>query len=232
MARNDPTIYMRIPQELKDQLDAASEANRRSLTAEVVARLQQSFEEGRAIEQAAFEHGFESTGLKQEIERLSQRLESTDAKSIGAMLDLALAKRSLQDRLHNLTLELRHELQLGDHIFDQTTPLLQMSERGLNVDADMERLGTALAEQTLKVTALQDAITGLYREMDALGVWYVWDASERDGEFLLETTVRPSDWPPGLGEVHWLEPGQTALLTDRSTEKKTPQKTASPKSKN
>lgn len=44
MARNDPTIYMRIPQELKDQLDVASETNRRSLTAEVVARLQQSFE--------------------------------------------------------------------------------------------------------------------------------------------------------------------------------------------
>lgn len=45
MARNDPTIYMRIPQELKDALDKASEENRRSLTAEVVARLQASFSE-------------------------------------------------------------------------------------------------------------------------------------------------------------------------------------------
>ena len=43
MARTDPTIYMRIPQELKDALDAASVGNRRSLTAEVVARLQASF---------------------------------------------------------------------------------------------------------------------------------------------------------------------------------------------
>ncbi|WP_047217770.1 Arc family DNA-binding protein [Delftia lacustris] len=43
MARDDPTIYMRIPQELKDLLDAASEENRRSMTAEVVARLQQTF---------------------------------------------------------------------------------------------------------------------------------------------------------------------------------------------
>lgn len=43
MARNDPTIYMRVPQELKDMLDTASAQNRRSLTAEVVARLQSSF---------------------------------------------------------------------------------------------------------------------------------------------------------------------------------------------
>lgn len=43
MARNDPTIYMRIPQELKEKLDAASAENRRSLTSEVVARLQSTF---------------------------------------------------------------------------------------------------------------------------------------------------------------------------------------------
>lgn len=42
MARNDPTIYMRIPQSLKDALDAAALENKRSLTAEVVARLERS----------------------------------------------------------------------------------------------------------------------------------------------------------------------------------------------
>lgn len=46
MARNDPTIYMRIPQSLKDALDAAALENKRSLTAEVVARLEQTFKEG------------------------------------------------------------------------------------------------------------------------------------------------------------------------------------------
>ncbi len=44
MARNDPTIYMRIPQALKDVLDAAALKNKRSLTAEVVARLEKSFD--------------------------------------------------------------------------------------------------------------------------------------------------------------------------------------------
>ncbi|UUC92462.1 Arc family DNA-binding protein [Comamonas sp. C11] len=44
MARTDPTIYMRIPQELKDALDAAAAENKRSLTAEVVARLTASLD--------------------------------------------------------------------------------------------------------------------------------------------------------------------------------------------
>lgn len=38
---------MRIPQELKDALDSASTENRRSITAEVVSRLQASFDKGR-----------------------------------------------------------------------------------------------------------------------------------------------------------------------------------------
>lgn len=46
MARNDPTIYMRIPQSLKDALDAAALRNKRSLTAEVVARLEKSLAQG------------------------------------------------------------------------------------------------------------------------------------------------------------------------------------------
>lgn len=42
MARNDPQINLRIPQELKDALDAASIENKRSLTSEVVTRLEES----------------------------------------------------------------------------------------------------------------------------------------------------------------------------------------------
>ncbi len=65
MASDDPTIYMRIPQELKHSLDKAAFVNRRSLTAEVVARLQSSLEGTAsmpfAIEQA-IEHEQEERG--------------------------------------------------------------------------------------------------------------------------------------------------------------------------
>lgn len=43
MARTEPQINLRIPAELKDQLDQAAAENKRSLTAEVVARLEQTF---------------------------------------------------------------------------------------------------------------------------------------------------------------------------------------------
>ncbi|WP_321894537.1 Arc family DNA-binding protein [Paraburkholderia heleia] len=46
MARDDPQINLRIPAALKDRLDEASAQSKRSLTAEVVARLEESFDTG------------------------------------------------------------------------------------------------------------------------------------------------------------------------------------------
>lgn len=46
MARDDPQINLRIPAALKERLDEASVQSKRSLTAEVVARLEESFDAG------------------------------------------------------------------------------------------------------------------------------------------------------------------------------------------
>ncbi|SAL11961.1 Arc-like DNA binding domain protein [Caballeronia sordidicola] len=46
MARDDPQINLRIPADLKDRLDRASLKTKRSLTAEVVARLEETFRAG------------------------------------------------------------------------------------------------------------------------------------------------------------------------------------------
>jgi hypothetical protein len=46
MARDEPQVNLRIPAALKARLDQASERNKRSLTAEVVARLEESFTGG------------------------------------------------------------------------------------------------------------------------------------------------------------------------------------------
>lgn len=43
MARSDTQVNFRIPDELSEQLKAAASINKRSLTAELVARLEQSF---------------------------------------------------------------------------------------------------------------------------------------------------------------------------------------------
>lgn len=43
MARDEPQINLRIPSALKERLEQASAQSKRSLTAEVVARLEESF---------------------------------------------------------------------------------------------------------------------------------------------------------------------------------------------
>lgn len=44
MARSDPQLNFRIPAELREQLDAAARDNNRSLTGELIARLQSTFD--------------------------------------------------------------------------------------------------------------------------------------------------------------------------------------------
>lgn len=75
MSREDPQMKIRLPAELKDQIEAASKELGRSMNMEIVARLQRSFEMDQAVEQVAFEHGFERTSLELEIERLRRLLE-------------------------------------------------------------------------------------------------------------------------------------------------------------
>ncbi|MDY0207471.1 MAG: Arc family DNA-binding protein [Pseudomonas sp.] len=43
MSRANPQVNFRMPQELKDKLESAAIENRRSITAELVARLENSF---------------------------------------------------------------------------------------------------------------------------------------------------------------------------------------------
>jgi len=45
MARIDPKIMLRLPQELKDKVQAAAKASNRSMNAEIAARLERTFHE-------------------------------------------------------------------------------------------------------------------------------------------------------------------------------------------
>lgn len=72
---------LRLPKELHQQLHEAAAASGRSYNAEIVARLQESFETPTVIERLAFEGSFEAGMLKREIERLNKLLEAQTAKS-------------------------------------------------------------------------------------------------------------------------------------------------------
>ena len=50
MARNDPQMNLRVPMELKENIEKAALDNGRTITAEAVYRLEQSFEEHKPSE--------------------------------------------------------------------------------------------------------------------------------------------------------------------------------------
>lgn len=56
MAREDPHFRLRIPEDLKNRVEASAYENRRSITAEIIARVQRTFiedEKAKKAERAA-----------------------------------------------------------------------------------------------------------------------------------------------------------------------------------
>ena len=70
MARSDPQLNFRIPAELRDKLEAAAKMNNRSLTGELIARLEISFDADALSEDGA---------VPEAIREMKQRLEEIAA---------------------------------------------------------------------------------------------------------------------------------------------------------
>ena len=163
MARNDPTIYMRIPQELKDALDKSSEENRRSLTAEVVARLQASFAPGG--------HG-----------QLVIRMSATGADDrIGKTLEQLPADLSSQYGLHLYNTELKVAQSQLEEAREEFQPLYDKLQRLLKKEDGppgpkarakdaVEDARKRIAELEKQVKALEQTISDIhfYRKTQGL----------------------------------------------------------------
>lgn len=78
MARTDPQVNFRIPAELKDKLDEAAKENGRTLTAELILRLETTFENDNIIQDL-------STRVEK-LEEIVERLEAFEYDS-GLRLD-------------------------------------------------------------------------------------------------------------------------------------------------
>lgn len=84
MARSDPQLNFRIPAELRDKLEAAAKENNRSLTGELIARLDQSFD----TRDADIAQGTAEAMLK------SLKMTITHAENLAKRLELIEKKRS------------------------------------------------------------------------------------------------------------------------------------------
>ncbi|MFC2995607.1 Arc family DNA-binding protein [Acinetobacter sichuanensis] len=70
MARTDPQVNFRIPAELKDKLDNAAKENGRTLTAELILRLEMTFDNDDQVQDLLFRIDL----LEDESKRLEKKL--------------------------------------------------------------------------------------------------------------------------------------------------------------
>lgn len=91
MKQTDPQYKLRLPQDLKDQIETSAKEAGRSMNAEIVARLERSFTADREVEEMAFENVVEAAGLQREIERLSKLLENQKAEAQKMMQEQSKA---------------------------------------------------------------------------------------------------------------------------------------------
>ena len=81
MTRADPPLRIRLPAELKATIQASAAKNRRSMNAEIVARLDASFvSHGEANSASASESGGPVASLSAEVAELRRRVEKLEAK--------------------------------------------------------------------------------------------------------------------------------------------------------
>lgn len=105
MAREDLHFRLRLPEDLKARIETAAEQSRRSMTAEIVARLEQSFEHPRAPGLADMDE------LRQMQEELRVLLHNATVRS--EMRD-RLQAREEPERYYERALELGDDLPEDD----------------------------------------------------------------------------------------------------------------------
>lgn len=116
MARSDPQLNFRIPAELRDRLEAAAKENKRSLTAELIERIEASFEG----DEQAYELAFTATRLKDEVAKLTAQLDSARAarKSQGDVSQEVVdaQRRTIRALEMSLALMARHMVEIGNKL--------------------------------------------------------------------------------------------------------------------
>jgi len=71
MSREDPHFRLRFPNDLREKVEAAARGNKRSMTAEIIHRLERSFMSGHEIEAVDLEH--EQRNLRARLDRLEEQ---------------------------------------------------------------------------------------------------------------------------------------------------------------
>lgn len=132
MSRQDPQFNLRIPFELKARVEEAAKENKRSATAEIIARLEASFALSIPAAGSSFEdlkrqyldvgsqisnlrrvmHGREAglEQLKAQLDYLTREQQHTKAEAVSAIIEATTAEIAALEREYFALREFQHEL--------------------------------------------------------------------------------------------------------------------------
>ncbi len=134
MKQTDPQYKLRLPQELKDQIETAAKAFGRSMNAEIVARLESSL-------QGYIDKDLNFKLLNAEVERLTEELRALRSESSPLMARIGEIVEG----------QVRHVMQLRGISFEDA--LLLLTTRGMALD----EAAPAAVIQVAKGTTIQEA---------------------------------------------------------------------------
>lgn len=143
MSREDPQMKIRLPADLKDSVEVAAKANNRSMNAEIVARLQASFDKGKdkpISTYATVEHGDDPPPL-----------------DIYAQLAIHAERRALAAESDRLQL-------LQDELW--TVNSWRETMYGQNCAHHLEELAAGLAETIYELAELDEEIESARADAD------------------------------------------------------------------
>ncbi|WP_125361827.1 Arc family DNA-binding protein [Stenotrophomonas sp. 278] len=107
MSREDPQFKLRMTEELRDQIAEAARANNRSMNAEIIGRLEESFA-SKSLDQATLKDVIDET-VRRSIEAASEFLRSTQVEHVQPKSEIAGGTTNLV-----IMSELEHELMALD----------------------------------------------------------------------------------------------------------------------
>ncbi|CAB3784224.1 Arc family DNA-binding protein [Pararobbsia alpina] len=132
MARSDPQVNIRMPQELKGRLDAASEGARRSLNLEIVRRLEDSFSESSAHKQteAALKTFVAASEAQKQIIDVQRRLLERVANMMVLSLDLdPSSSNKVTQQFRDITRRFGQAIAQGN-LAEAMEPIVEMVQIG------------------------------------------------------------------------------------------------------
>lgn len=101
MAKNDVQVNFRMPQELREKLQGSAESNNRTITSEIVARLQSSFEIAEKF--SGFQEEMEAlSSIAETIQKMDKAIERRDhvIQALGAQVALLAELSALGQPRH------------------------------------------------------------------------------------------------------------------------------------